>query len=804
MLERTAASEAAGKSDLPSRLPTRIITYAWGETYVGELLSITLPALLAPGNLPYVASVVPCELVVLTEHASFPTILSDPTVRRIQQLCRVRLVEIDDLIPARDQYGMALTYVLHRGFEDLGDSVTDTWLLFLNADFVLADGSLRNLVRRLAEGKRLVASPSYCVEAEEVIPQLLEHVDPYSRALSIPPRKMASLVLRHLHNTIRGKTVNQAAVGIRYMDQFYWRVDQTALLGHQMPIAIVGMRPERNLSEPNSYWDYGLIREYCPTTEHFVIGDSDEFLMLELRREEVLKDWILRNWPEPSEIARDLRSFLTAYQKEMVRYPLTLHSADLPTQLNDARAKLWAYIESIFAHMPTVLPSHLNHPQWEYHWSRFMEARHKYLSTRLGSATEKSEPPESLSEIDKVWWKLDGLTKYYAWRRAELDDLAEQQRSATAAILKQVEQTLEAQRAKLDEQLADDLRAIENCPQKNAIPVSRVVESGPRQATVEPPESPHGEEDPLVAPFLNNAKERILLHKELRSRKDFLARADESARAFMDNQFVQLDLEFASAREELQARYDRLLKKSPCEWATIAHVIERYGPRISVPPSNVLMRRARNLYHKYVWGMRHLIRLVDAAAANGAANVLILASNGGIAETVADHLPGLHVQVLLREVIQGRLDTTFSRCAEFDLCICNLGTADLSRFAEIVKAVAPLMRSGAKIVGFYRNLDLAPVLMNHAELRQSVLDVSQSVRIYCAGSEKLAHLARRFHWALLSGSKGRFRRLVRLAATALFVTPSVLFISRTEAADPEQKGSQLPEHYTSMTIEVDI
>src|SRR5258708_35970010 len=107
MLERTAASEAAGKSDLPSRLPTRIITYAWGETYVGELLSITLPALLAPSNLPHVASVVPCELVVLTEHASFSRILSDPSILRIQQLCRVRLIEIDDLIPARDQYGMA-------------------------------------------------------------------------------------------------------------------------------------------------------------------------------------------------------------------------------------------------------------------------------------------------------------------------------------------------------------------------------------------------------------------------------------------------------------------------------------------------------------------------------------------------------------------------------------------------------------------------------------------------------------------------------------------------------------------------
>src|SRR5215475_11251198 len=83
MLEKatvSATGELEGK--FPFGRPTRIITYAWGEKYVAELLSITLPALLAPGNLPYVASVVPCELVILTEQAFFSKVLSDPVVRR--------------------------------------------------------------------------------------------------------------------------------------------------------------------------------------------------------------------------------------------------------------------------------------------------------------------------------------------------------------------------------------------------------------------------------------------------------------------------------------------------------------------------------------------------------------------------------------------------------------------------------------------------------------------------------------------------------------------------------------------------
>ena len=62
---------------------------------------------------------------------------------------------------------------------------------------------------------------------------------------------------------------------MRYADQFYWSIDDGTLIGYQMPVSIVGLRPERYVAEPNSYWDYGLIWEYCPRGQICVIGDSD-------------------------------------------------------------------------------------------------------------------------------------------------------------------------------------------------------------------------------------------------------------------------------------------------------------------------------------------------------------------------------------------------------------------------------------------------------------------------------------------------------------------------------------------------
>src|SRR5262249_51332177 len=93
---------------LMTKRPTRIITCAWGERYVHQLLSLTLPALLAPGNLPSVAASVPCELVILTEEGFFATVNTHPSILRTKEFCSLRLIDLDDLIiSGKDKYGMA-------------------------------------------------------------------------------------------------------------------------------------------------------------------------------------------------------------------------------------------------------------------------------------------------------------------------------------------------------------------------------------------------------------------------------------------------------------------------------------------------------------------------------------------------------------------------------------------------------------------------------------------------------------------------------------------------------------------------
>jgi Macrocin-O-methyltransferase (TylF) len=363
------------------KLPARIITYGWGERYVDVLLTFTLPALLAPGNLPYVASQVPCELVILTQRRFFSKFDRHPAIAHVRKFCPVRLVRLDDLIVSKDKYGMTLTYALHRAFSDLGPTMTEHWQIFLNADFILANGSLRTVIGHFARGERIVASPSYCTIAEEVIPELRKHFDPTTSALCISHRELAGLILQHRHTVIRGKTVNQTAFHMRYADQFYWSVDDRTLLGYQMPVSIVGLWPQHHVAEPNSYWDFGLIWEYCPRADVCVIGDSDEFTMLELRDDRVAQDQIILGPLNKVEIAQRMVTWVTPYQQHFLRFPLTLHEGDLPSDIDAARAKLQSFVEEVMADVPP-LPSHINHSQWEHHYAQFHQARRMYSRIR--------------------------------------------------------------------------------------------------------------------------------------------------------------------------------------------------------------------------------------------------------------------------------------------------------------------------------------------------------------------------------------------------------------------------------------
>lgn len=372
----TRAGSAETKA--AARLKARIIIPVWGRKYVDRLAAACLPALLAPGNLPYLAAHFDCELVIVTENKLFDAVRALDVIQRAQRWCGLRLVAMDDVMPHPSYYGLTITHSLYRGFTDLGDAAKDVWCLFLNADFILADGSYRALVARIHAGARIILSPSYCTIEENVRPVLRERIAADNGVLAMPPREMAGLILDNRHYTIRAKTVNWHMYRIEHVDQFYYVHDRDTLLGRQIPIAVVAFRPERVPLEPVAFWDYGILTEICPTAELCVLGDSDDFLMLELRTQGGMGDWLKLGWLDKDEIARQLSQWSTHDQRRCARYTLTLHRADLPKDIDAGVKALHSYYADVESRLAPEPRPYKNH----YIWTQQADYHKAWLAAR--------------------------------------------------------------------------------------------------------------------------------------------------------------------------------------------------------------------------------------------------------------------------------------------------------------------------------------------------------------------------------------------------------------------------------------
>jgi hypothetical protein len=798
--------------DVPfvSPLPTRVIGYAWGDGYVDELLNLALPALLAPGNLPAVVARVPCELVLVSEERLFAKIAGHPAIREVQKLCQVRLVGLDDLITRSDKYGMALTYALHRAFADLGPAMTDAWLIFFNADFILADGSLRSLLDQLMRGERIVASPSYCTVKEDLLPQLKQRLALDPTRLAVAPREMAELILQHRHITIRGKTINQKRFHLLQADQFYWQVDDKTLIGQQMPVAIVGMRPQRHLVEPNAFWDHGLMLEFCPDAEVKLLGDSDEFLMLELRSGGVAQEQIVPGPPDPRDLAERMITWVTPYQTSFAHRPLILHAGEIPPGAQAAHKELDAFVTNVLSYAPSF-PSHIGHPQWDYHWPDFMRIRHAFLSTKLGPRTALDAPPASLLRIDRLWWQLDGAEKAHTRKIARLTDALQELDREMAAHAATV----------LNDVAATDLS---NVPTEDGVFARRTLTAGADGAqNVARGHAILDLIDRTVAKKQDEAearKAKIRLVMAAAEEQHATGESEEHRDARREYQRL-LRLRVTSAGIPVvrwRAAAERELAR-PLELAAIAPgrplfdvswfqvpwqlPQERLPGNASLAPESWRRRIARKAYY-WVFGCwphvtmlnpfwacaQPLLAAIDAAKAGGARDALFVVDAPGVLFGITA-LPGKNAHVSPEALASELFAKALEPRQQFDLCVLQLDTDDIPRLSELLTRLTPYMRSGGTIVGFYMNggRPIGSLMLDGRDSRVAFTGSAASMRamrIYLAAFNRI--YGRRFF--------GVARGLLMLAVSM----PLVVLANRAEAAVAKQGRLPDPTFRTSVTV----
>ena len=86
-------------------------------------------------------------------------------VHYLRSVCDVEISAIDDLITG-DNYSTTITLAYARAVRAAGDAMLDTCFFFMISDYIIADGSLANVLARMLDGYNGVVAGNFQVVEE--------------------------------------------------------------------------------------------------------------------------------------------------------------------------------------------------------------------------------------------------------------------------------------------------------------------------------------------------------------------------------------------------------------------------------------------------------------------------------------------------------------------------------------------------------------------------------------------------------------------------------------------------------------
>jgi hypothetical protein len=351
-----------GAERRPDLRGVKLLLPVWGRCHLDQFLNASLPSLLWPGNLPALVDAMPCEFVAMTGSDDAETLAAHPNWHRLERICPVRVVAIDDLI-SDASYAVTITLAYTQAMRAAGAAMLDTGFIFLVADFLVADGSLGAVLARLRGGADGVLAGNFQVAAEAVGQSWPD--GSIDTGVPLTPRQLVRWSLDHLHPQTVRAIVNAGYRRTETANRLFWCVDRNTLLGRFYLLHMIGIRPEIRDFTIGAACDYSFIPELCPSNRVVVLTDSDEYFVTEMQstmnaRGRADKAPAL----DPRLVAGDLSRWTTTRHRENARHSVLLHAADLPERLSEIETEAEALIDAIGRRLATIPQSHRHHPYW--------------------------------------------------------------------------------------------------------------------------------------------------------------------------------------------------------------------------------------------------------------------------------------------------------------------------------------------------------------------------------------------------------------------------------------------------------
>jgi hypothetical protein len=335
----------------------------WGFDYVKTFLDVALPTWLAEGNLPAVAGMVPTEFVFLTSREDEIYLRAHPGFDRLSAVCRTTVHYIDHLIIGSN-YSTTITLSYVEAIRATGDEMRDICFLFLVSDYIVADGSFRTVVERIMAGRDAILVGNFQVVEEDALPWLTDLLQAHPTVQRIEPRKLMKWALSHLHPVTVANTVNYPLTHNAHTNRLFWRVDSQTLIGRFYLMHMIAIRPEVDDFVIGSSCDYSFVPEMCPSNNVEVIGDSDDYLVIELQPRKHEAKFLKSGPLQVDALAGSLNEWTTARHRENSAFTAVFHADDIPSSLGDAVAEADRFIAEVASKLKQPPKPIREHPYW--------------------------------------------------------------------------------------------------------------------------------------------------------------------------------------------------------------------------------------------------------------------------------------------------------------------------------------------------------------------------------------------------------------------------------------------------------
>jgi hypothetical protein len=378
----------------------------WGYEFVRKFLDRSLPTLLAPGNLPAITAVLPTEFIFLTSEHDKTHIREHPVYGRLATVCAVRFHEIDDLV-MQGNHSTTLTLAYAREIRRSGPSALDTCFFFLVSDYLMADGSLAAVLARMQAGASAVQVGNFQTVEDEGGEWLDRHLAAGAGAVALPARELMRWALTCTHPATIANTVNNPVCHNKHTNRLFWRVADNTLIGRFYLMHMICIRPEITDFVIGASCDYSFVPEMCPSGNVVTIGDSDEYLAVEVQPRDHEARFITWGPARPRDVAISLSEWTTARHRLNVHDTIVYHADELPAALSCVMHEATRFISKVSKELPPTPQPHRDHPYWRGAVAALEAAKCASLATETQwaiSGRSQRSIASRLSEAVSIVW----------------------------------------------------------------------------------------------------------------------------------------------------------------------------------------------------------------------------------------------------------------------------------------------------------------------------------------------------------------------------------------------------------------